>query len=319
MVVAVVGPTASGKTDTGLALCQALGGEVVSMDSMQVYRGMDVGTAKPTVEERKGIAHHLLDVVEPGASFSVAEYRMLADDAIHQIHVRNKLPVLVGGTGLYLNALTLDMDFAQATADPSIRAHLQQIADAPNGKEHLHAQLAEIDPLSARRLHVNDVRRVMRALEIYLSTGRTMTEQAIDYRTAPRKYIPIIAGLDYPREQLYARINERVHKMLSAGLRQEVAALDQLGVPWDCQAMRAIGYQELRPVLHEGADMEDAVSRIQQATRQYAKRQQTWFRRDQRVHWFRPLEHSSQEALYAQIIEYVRRHVDAQTPSSSED
>lgn len=317
--MAVVGPTASGKTDAGLALCHALGGEVLSMDSMQVYRGMDIGTAKPTEAERQGIVHHLLDVVEPGTSFSVAEYRTIADEVIHQIHRQNKLPVLVGGTGLYLNALTLEMDFAQAAANPSIRTHLQQIVEAPNGKKRLHAQLAEADPISAQRLHVNDVRRVMRALEIYLSTGRTMTEQAMDYRMMPRKYIPIIVGLNYPREQLYARINARVDRMLSSGLLQEVAALDRRGVPWDCQAMRAIGYQELLPVLYGGANREDAVLRIQQATRQYAKRQQTWFRRDQRVHWFNPLEHSSPEALHTKIIEYVRRHVDAGTPSSSED
>lgn len=318
-IVAIVGPTASGKTDAAIAVSQALDGEVISMDSMQVYRGMDIGTAKPTLAERGGVTHHLLDVVSPDVPFSVAAYRELADAAIQEIHGRGKLPVLAGGTGLYLNALTLEMDFAQANADASIREQLQRESDSEGGKERLFAQLALVDPASAKRLHVNDVRRVVRALEIFRVTGKTMTEHAADYRMMPRRYLPIIVGIGAPRNQLYGRIDARVLRMIQAGLLQEVQALLAQQVPLDSQAMQAIGYRELIAVLTGKAALPDAIAGIKQATRQYAKRQFTWFRRDDRVHWFERADGVDVSSLHLEIIAYVRDHLARFAPSTAED
>ena len=303
-LVAIVGPTASGKTDAAIALCRALGGEVVSMDSMQVYRGMDIGTAKPSLAERGGIAHHLLDVADPGEAFSVADYRALADAAIAQIRARGHLPVLVGGTGLYLNALTLEMDFAQAPADEAVRARLAQAALAEGGRERLHARLAEVDPASAARLHPNDLRRVVRALEIYEVTGLPMSAHATDMR--PRRYAPHIAGLSMARPALYARIDARVDAMLAQGLLAEAAALRAAGVPDQSQAMQAIGYRELLSVLDGQADVREAAASIQQNSRRYAKRQMTWFGHDPRVTWFAREAYADTQALHEALLTWVR-------------
>jgi len=303
-LIALVGPTASGKTACAVALCRALGAEAVSMDSMQVYRGMDIGTAKPTEAERGGIAHHLLDVAEPGTPFSVADYRDLADEAIVDIGARGKLPVLVGGTGLYLNALTLDMDFAQAPADEDFRRRLEE-----EDRGLLHARLAQVDPESAGRLHVNDVRRVMRALEIHHLTGKPMSAHAADFRASTRGPALIAVGLTMERSLLYERIDARVHQMIRQGWMEEAARLLDAGVPQDSQAMQAIGYRELTPVVRGEAKLEEAIPRIQQATRQYAKRQLTWFRRDPRVHWFDWGDYPEPGTLDAAVLGYVRERL----------
>jgi tRNA dimethylallyltransferase len=311
-LIAVVGPTASGKTAAAVALCRALDAEAVSMDAMQVYRGMDIGTAKPTEAERDGVMHHLLDVAEPGIPFSVADYRALADAAIADIVARGRLPVLVGGTGLYLNALTLDMDFAKAPADEDFRRRLETEAYAANGREALHARLARVDPQSALRLHVNDVRRVVRALEIHHLTGKPMSAHAADFRASPRGPALIAVGLDMERAALYARIDARVHGMLRQGWLEEVARLLAAGVPEDSQAMQAIGYRELLPVARGEAVLDEVIPQIQQATRRYAKRQLTWFRRDPRVRWFDNADHPEPGALDATILAYVRGRLGAE-------
>ncbi|MCL2811833.1 MAG: tRNA (adenosine(37)-N6)-dimethylallyltransferase MiaA [Clostridia bacterium] len=300
-LIAVVGPTASGKTAAAVALCRALDAEAISMDSMQVYRGMDIGTAKPTQAEQSGVTHHLLDVADPGTPFSVADYRELADAAINHIGARGRLPVLVGGTGLYLNALTLDMDFAQTPADRDFRRQLEG-----EDRELLHARLAQVDPQSARRLHVNDVRRVMRALEIHHLTGKPMSAHAVGFRTAPRGPTLIAVGLTMERSLLHSRIDTRVHEMIGQGWLEEVTRLLDAGVPENSQAMQAIGYRELAPVVQGETKLEEAIPRIQQTTRQYAKRQMTWFRRDPRVHWFDWADYPEPGALDAAILAYVR-------------
>lgn len=318
IIAAVVGPTASGKTAAAIALCQALGGEVVSMDSMQVYRGMDIGTAKPDLAERAGVPHHLLDVAEPGTPFSVTEYRALADAALADILARGRLPVLCGGTGFYLNALTREMDFADATADPVFRAELEQTAATEAGKRQLHARLAEIDPPTATRLHPNDVRRVIRALEIYHATGQPMSAHAVELVETARRYTPVIVGINAPREQLYARIDRRVERMVRQGLVAEAQALLSQGLAEDSQALQAIGYKELWPVLRGEQPLAEAVAAIQQNTRRYAKRQLTWFTHDLRVTWFNHADFVDAAALHAAIIALVRRRI-AETAQISED
>jgi len=304
-LIAVVGPTASGKTAAAIALCRALGGEAVSMDSMQVYRGMDIGTAKPTQAEQGGVVHHLLDVADPGTPFSVADYRDLADAAIAGIGARGRQTVLVGGTGLYLNALTLDMDFAQAPADADFRRQLEG-----EDRELLHARLAQVDPQSARRLHVNDVRRVVRALEIHHLTGKPMSAHTADFRATPRGPTLIAVGLTMERSLLHAHINARVFQMIQQGWLEEVIRLLDAGVPENSQAMQAIGYRELAPVVRGETKLEEAIPRIQLATRQYAKRQLTWFRRDPRVHWFDWGDDPEPVALDAAMLAYVRGRLD---------
>ncbi len=310
IIAAVVGPTASGKTDAAIALCHALGGEVVSMDSMQVYRGMDIGTAKPTLAERQGIVHHLMDVADPGTPFSVTEYRDLADAAIDDIVSRGALPVLAGGTGFYLNALTYDMDFADASADPAFRAALEAEAATERGKQSLHERLARVDPPTAQRLHAHDVRRVIRALEIHHVTGQPMSAHANQaMKQTERRVAPVIVGLSYPREQLYQRIDQRVRIMIEQGLLAEAKALARRGIPEDSQAMQAIGYRELWPYLRGQCTLDEAIATIRQNSRRYAKRQLTWFTHDPRVRWFDHADFADKDALHAALIAHVRQAI----------
>ena len=280
----ICGPTASGKTAVAVEICLALGGEVVSADSMQIYRGMDIGTAKPALEETRGVAHHLLDIAEPGEAYSVAAYREKAIEAIEDIFARGRTPVICGGTGLYIDALTRPLGFS-AQGDESVRRPLEEIAAQEGGKERLHAMLREVDPDSSDRLHVNDVRRVVRALEIHQLTGRTLTEQrALDLKREGA-YRGRLYGLSWPREELYARIDQRVDQMMADGLVKEVEALLSGGLHGRATAMQGIGYKEITRALEGECSMAEAVERVKQATRNYAKRQLTWFRRDERVTW----------------------------------
>ncbi len=279
MIYGLVGATASGKTGASIALCHALQGEVVCMDSMQIYRGMDIGTAKPTLAEQDGIPHHMLDVAEPTEAFSVTEYARMAHAAIQSIQT----PVLVGGTGLYLQALSLPLDFGFTKGDDTVRAVYQKIADEQSN-EALHALLDARDPPTAARLHPNDVRRVIRALEVYDLTGRPFSAQVMpSSEDAPYDFR--LFALDMPRDILYQRIDQRVLTMLKDGLLDEVKALLDNGVPENAQAMQGLGYKELVPVLKGESTLKDATAYLQQRTRNYAKRQLIWFRRDTRIIW----------------------------------
>ncbi len=282
-VIAVVGPTASGKTTLSLGLASALSGEIIVMDSMQIYRGMDIGTAKPTRDEQAIAKHHLLDIVSPSEPFSVSDYACLARQVMNDIASRGNIPILVGGTGFYLKALMYGLALGGAKGDETIRASLEQEAQEPHGKEKLHQRLAQVDPETAARLHVNDVRRVVRALEVWQVTGVPFSRQ--EQPPPDGRYQYLILGCDYPREVLYRRINERVEQMMARGLLDEVRALLQSGVSARSQAMQGIGYKELVPVAQCGAPLDDAVRLIQQNTRHYAKRQLTWFRAEKQVHW----------------------------------
>lgn len=280
----IAGPTASGKTAVAVELALRLDAEVVSADSMQVYRDMDILTAMPTPEEMRGVPHHMLGVFPPDQKCSAAAYRELALGRIQDILARGKRPIVCGGTGLYINALTRPLSFA-AQGDDAIRAELTRIAEAEGGRERLHDQLKAVDPAAAARLHPNDVRRVVRALEIYRITGRTQSEQAaLDAQRGDGPFSERVYALDWPREALYARIDRRVDEMLQSGLVDEVRRLMKNEAVFSTAA-QAIGYKEIAAALRGECALAEAVETLKRSTRNYAKRQLTWFRRDARVRW----------------------------------
>ena len=282
-VLGIVGPTASGKTSLSLALAQAFPIEILCMDSMQIYRGMDIGTAKPTLAEQHFVPHHLLDIRQPEEAFSVAQYAALAREAITGIASRGHLPVLVGGTGLYLRALSLPLSLGGTPRDTAIRAQYQALLDE-KGAQALHDALKQVDALTAGRLHPNDTRRVIRALEVFSLTGRPFSAQVMPtYDDSP--YDMLLYGRDWPRDELYARIDQRVDQMMRVGLPEEVEALHRRGLPPQAQSMQGLGYKELLSWVSGGLEYGQAVDMIKRRTRNYAKRQLTWFKADPRVRW----------------------------------
>lgn len=284
-ILAVVGPTASGKTALAVELALRLGGEVVCCDSMQIYREMSIGTAKPTEEERRGVPHHLFDIKDPDEPFSAQEYAALAEAAVTDILSRGKLPVFCGGTGLYLDAFLRGGMQETPGADPALRAELTAFAEA-HGAEALHARLVAVDPESAAQAHPNNLRRVIRALEIYSLTGVPKSEWDRRTRTLPSRYNAAVLGLVFAdRALLYERIERRVDIMLADGLLEETRALLDAGVfERSPTAAAAIGYKELLPYLRGESSLEEAVTELKTATRRYAKRQLTWFCAKDYVH-----------------------------------
>lgn len=282
-VIAISGPTASGKSDLALKLAQELGGEIICMDSMQIYRRMDIGTAKPTPEEQRIVPHHMLDIVEPVDSYAVADYAEAAESKIAEIAQRGSVPMLVGGTGLYLKALMHGLSLGGAGGDEQLRARLNAEALENGGRERLHRRLAEVDPVSAAKFHHNDVRRVVRALEVYELTGQPISAQKQEQQERPFDVLPL--AIDMPRDVLYRRLEKRVHLMMEQGLLQEVSSLLSSGVTADMQSMQGIGYKELIPVVNGSEKMENAVRQIVLNTRHYAKRQGTWLRTESKTVW----------------------------------
>lgn len=310
VVLALVGPTGSGKTRTAIRICQALNAEIVSMDSMQVYRGMDIGTAKPTREELAAAPHHMIDVVEPDQMFTVSMYREMACEAIDDILARGRMPLLVGGTGLYLQAISYEMSLGDNGADHALREKLHRIAGEKDGPKRLHERLQRVDPASAEKLHPNDVRRVIRALEIYETSGRAKSEQA-DEQRREGPYHVLVYGLSLPREMMYARINARVDEMVRNGLVDEVKGLIDRGIEPRLEggAMQAIGYKEIVSALRGEMTMEQAVDLIKQGSRRYAKRQWTWFRHDPRTKWFDWTAYDSEDALIYDLLRQIRTDI----------
>ena len=283
-LICIAGPTASGKTALSIALAKELDGEIVSCDSMQVYRRMDIGTAKPTLAEREGIPHHMLDVAEPYEDFSVSRYCEMASPIVDDILARGKTAIIAGGTGLYMDSLIKDNDFAPYPATGR-REELEALA-AQQGIEAVIGQLREVDPESAARLHPSDQKRIIRAMEVYLETGISITEHNRRTQAIPPKYYPVWFALaDADRATLYARIDRRVEQMLRDGLIAEIKALLGEGIPEKCTAMQAIGYKEFVEVIHGRCSLEAATALVQQSSRKYAKRQLTWFRRNKEIHW----------------------------------
>ena len=284
-IICVVGPTATGKTKMGVALAHRFGGEVVSVDSMQIYRGMAIGTAAPTPEEMEGIPHHMVGVADPAESWSVARFVSEADTCVQDILRRGRRPILVGGTGLYIDSLIAGRTFADGTADTALRQELSERYDEIGG-EGLLGELRKFDPERAAKLHPADKKRIVRAMEVYILTGRTITQHDAETRAVPPRYDAAKIALDFAvRQDLYDRIDRRVDIMVQQGLFDEVRALLAAGVPADCTAMQAIGYKELAAALDAGAPVDGALEEIKLRSRQYAKRQLTWFRRNPAVKW----------------------------------
>ena len=283
-IAVVVGPTASGKTALSVELALRFGGEVVSADSMQIYRKLNIGTAKPTQEEMRGVPHHMLDVADPGESYSVSRYEQEASACVEDILSRGKLPIVCGGTGLYIDALIRGGGFLESGVDTGLRAALEQEWDELGGEAML-AKLKSFDPASAERLHLNDKKRIIRAVEVYLQTGITITEHNARTAALPPRYDAVMIGLrTEPRQILYDRIDRRVTKMLETGLEEEARALLESG-DLAGTAAQAIGYKEMLAYFRGEATLEEAADLIRQKSRNYAKRQLTWFQRDARVNW----------------------------------
>ena len=284
-VICVVGPTASGKTKMGVALAQRFHGEVVSVDSMQIYRGMTIGTAAPTPEEMEGVPHHMIGVADPAEQWSAARFAAAADRCVQDILRRGKQPIFVGGTGLYLDALVRGSAFAAGQRGGPVRQALQQRL-AREGAAALLAELAQVDPETAARLHLRDEKRILRALEVYQETGETITEHDRKSRETPNRYDALYIGLSFrDRQDLRDRIDRRVDAMVAQGLPEEVRQLLSSGLPRDATALQAIGYKQFLAVADGTATEAEAVEEIKLRSRQYAKRQLTWLRRNPAIHW----------------------------------
>ena len=286
-LIIVAGPTASGKTRLAIEIAKVFDGEIVSADSMQIYKYMDIGTAKPTAGERAEAVHHLIDFIEPDRSYSVAEYVEDAHKCIAEIISRGKTPVMCGGTGLYIDSVANDVTFGETEADYALRDELRGLAEK-HGAEYLIKMLAEFDPVSAERLHPNNIKRVIRAIEFYRLTGIPISEHQEETKKKESRYNSLMFCLDWERETLYERINKRVDIMIADGLPDEVARLRDMGYTRDMQSMQGIGYKEMLEYLDGEITLESSIEAVKQGSRRYAKRQMTWFRRNHSVHWLAP-------------------------------
>lgn len=302
-LIAIVGPTAVGKTKVSIDLAKRLDTEIISGDSMLVYKGMDIGTAKPTIPERSGIVHHLVDILSPSDDFSVVDFQELAGKLITDINSRNKIPILAGGTGLYVKALIEGYNFNSTNEDLQLRNRLEKLA-REFGNEHVHNMLFQVDPLNAERLHPNDLRRVIRALEVFYTSGRTLA-QSKESQNDKLIYDALVLGLTMERKRLYERINQRVDQMICEGLIDEVSKLLNSGISEKSQAMQGIGYKEIVEYLNGETDLSTATSKIKQATRRFAKRQLTWYRKMKYIVWFNVDEFSCYDSLLESFYNYI--------------
>ncbi|MBR5808591.1 MAG: tRNA (adenosine(37)-N6)-dimethylallyltransferase MiaA [Clostridia bacterium] len=292
-LIVIAGPTASGKTALSVDITKAVGGEIVSADSMQIYKYMNIGTAKPTEEEKQGIPHHMMDFLEPEVNFSVADYCQMAGEIIRDIDSRGKIPVIVGGTGLYIDSLVNGVDFGEEQGDQKIREELAELAEK-EGNEAVHKILEEIDPETAAKYHPNNLRRIIRAIEVYKTQGKTVSQKEKEEKISP--YNVAYFCINWDREVLYDRINRRVDIMVEDGLVEEVKGLLKSDIDSKCTAMQSIGYKEFYGYLNGESTLEEALETIKQSSRHYAKRQLTWFRRNKDIHWLCP-EKAFDEAM----------------------
>lgn len=305
-IICIAGPTASGKTGLAITLAKALDGEVVSCDSMQLYRRMDIGTAKPTIEEMQGIPHHMLDVAEPYEDYSVSRYVEAADAWVQDILSRGKTAIICGGTGLYMDSLIAGRSFAPFPSTGQ-RELLENFADE-QGIEAVYSMLQDADPETAERLHLSDRKRIIRAMEVFLETGLPISWHNAQSRQIPPKYEPVWFGIDYAdRQTLYARIEQRVDQMFTDGLEQEVRSLLDSGIPAKCTAMQAIGYKELAQAIRGEITLRQAADAIKQGSRRYAKRQLTWFRRNENIRWL--IRHGTED-ISAQALQILHTSTD---------
>ena len=302
-IVVILGPTATGKSNCGIELAKRFRGEIISGDSMLVYRQMNIGTAKPSAEELLMAPHHLVDILPPDASYSVADFQQQAAELISQITLRGNLPILVGGTGLYIKALLEDYQFSSVEENPELRRQLEIFA-SEQGTDKLYARLKKEDPAAAERLHPNDVRRVVRALETALSGDRVSQAKQNEL-----KYDAAVFGLSMDRDFLYERINQRVDRMLEEGLEEEVRALLKAGVPTDCLSMKSLGYRQMAEYLTGKCDFVAAVDNIKKGTRHFAKRQITWYKKMPYIHWFTVDRNLNYEKIVTEMADILEKKV----------
>lgn len=307
-VIVVAGATASGKTKLAVDIAKKFSGEIISADSMQIYKYMNIGTAKPSDAEKCGIPHYLMDFKDPAGSYSVADFVSDAHKCIEDILKRNKLPVVAGGTGLYINSLINDINFDATGKDENIRAELEELAEREGG-QRLLTMLSEFDPESAKRIHPSNLKRIIRAVEYYKITGETISEH--DNRTKLResRYIPLMFAINWDRQELYARIESRVDIMLEEGLLEEVGVLLERGLTKKHQSMQGIGYKQLISYFRGLSALDESVRIIKRDSRRYAKRQLTWFRRDMRINWL-----DSGENILKQAEEYIKPFLEKNYP-----
>lgn len=306
-LIILTGPTAVGKTALSIGLAKAVGGEIISADSMQVYRGMDIGTAKIQPSEMQGVPHHLIDILEPAEPFHVAAFQEYCKHCIEEIYERGHIPILVGGTGFYIQAVLYNIDFTQSDADAAYRKEMQQIADE-QGAEVLHRKLLQIDPEAAEQIHPHNVKRTIRALEYYHQTGQKISEHNAEeqQKTSPYQFRYYVLSL--PREILYQRINQRVDRMRQEGLEDEVRRLADAGCSREMVSMQGLGYKEILQAFDGEISLEEAYDKIKQETRHFAKRQFTWFRRERDVIWLPKEQFTSEQEL----LEYCIRDLQEQ-------
>ncbi len=307
-LVIIVGPTAVGKTDISIEIAKKLNGEIVSADSMQIYKYLNIGSAKPTHEEMQEIKHYLIDEIDPRDEFSVSEYKALAKKYIKEITSKNKLPIAAGGTGLYVNSLIYEMDFSNASSNKEIRDKLTKEYQE-YGSEYLHNKLKEVDIKASQRIHPNNLQKVIRALEIFYTTGDSIKDFSSEL-VESQDYNYILIGLNRDREELYERVNKRVGIMIDDGLIEEVKSLVNMGLKAEDISMKGIGYKEIIGYLHGDYDLDRAVYLIKRNTRRYAKRQLTWFKRYKKMKWFNLDESADKEKNISNIIEFIEGKIE---------
>lgn len=301
----LIGPTAIGKTELSIDLGKRMNGEIISADSMQIYKYMDIGSAKVTKEEMAGVEHHLIDILYPDEEFTVSNYKDRATDLISAINQTNKLPIVAGGTGLYINSLVYNLNFAEVAPNDNIRSRWESLANE-KGNQFIHNELAKIDNHSSERISPNDRKRIIRALEIYETTGKTMSEYNKNFRIPIEDYNLVMIGLNMDRAKLYDRINRRVDIMIEDGLIEEVRNLVSRGYTKDLVSMKGIGYKEIILYLDDILSLEESIELIKRKTRNYAKRQLTWFRGDSRIRWMNIDDYPDTKTLGQKIIEYTK-------------
>ncbi len=306
-LIILLGPTAIGKTDLSLKLAEQINGEIVSCDSMQIYKYMDVGSAKVSKMEQTRVKHHLIDIVYPDEEYTVADYKRDAENIINSLNDLGKVPIVTGGTGLYINSLVYKLNFTTAEPDYQLRERLEKMAET-DGVDKVFDILKSIDAETSEKLHPNDIKRVIRAIEIYEQSGITMGEYNKNFRTEVEDYNLYMIGLNMDREKLYERINLRVDLMMEAGLLEEVKSLIEKGYTKDLISMQGIGYKEVMDYFEDRMTLEDTIDLVKQKSRNYAKRQLTWFRRDDRINWYNKDEFSSEDELLEKILEDIRKN-----------
>jgi tRNA dimethylallyltransferase len=309
-IIVIVGPTAVGKTYISVELAKKLNTEIISADSMQIYKGMNIGTAKITDEEKQGIIHHMIDIINPDEEYSVSEFKYDAEKIIDRLLSENRIPIIVGGSGLYVNSLIYDLDFGNTKSNKKLREYYTYYYKE-HGEDALYDKLLKIDPVAAEKIHKNNIKRIIRALEVYDITGVKFSELNTDIRKKSNKYDCILIGLSMERKVLYERINQRVDEMLSNGLVDEVSSLIKKGYGKNLVSMRGIGYKEIIEYLEGNTDYEEAVNTLKQNTRRFAKRQYTWFLKDENVKWFSMDNPSEIDKTLDSIVEYISTRIDS--------